>query len=182
MYQNYNDQQLLEFIYENQEEALEIIYKKYEPLIHQIAKHFYPYCKNAGLELNDLIQEGMLGLTNAISHYQQTKETSFYTFAKTCIERKIISLVISTKRLKYKILNESISFDSIDEEGNEIHYEKFLFDNTQNPEQLVFSNEQNKDLVEKIKSQLTDFELQVFELMYHNLCIIIFTIKKSLLC
>ncbi len=168
MYQNYNDQQLLEFVQENNEEALEIIYKKYEPLIHTLAKRFFPYCKNAGLELNDLVQEGMLGLTNAISHYQQTKDTSFYTFAKTCIERKLISLVVSTKRLKHRILNESVSFDFIDSEGNENNLENILFDETQNPELLVFTSEQNRFIMQKIKEELTDLEAQVFELKYHN--------------
>lgn len=168
MYQDYNDQQLLEFINENNEEALEIIYKKYKPLIYSLSKKFLPYCQNAGLDINDLEQEGMLGLSNAIAHYKDTKDTSFYTFAKTCIERNLISLVVSTKRLKHKILNESVSFDFINREGNVTNLENIFSDDTQNPELLVSNSEENRLLMNKIKLELTDLEIRVFELKYHN--------------
>lgn len=167
-YFDYNDQQLLELVNEANEDALEIIYKKYEPLIHTLAKRFYPHCKNAGLELNDLEQEGRIGLSNAIAHYKENKDVLFYTFAKTCIERKLISMMIATKRLKHKILNESISFDFIDSSGKETNLENIVLDDTKNPESVVFSSEHNRVLMEQIRLQLTDLELQVFELKYHN--------------
>ena len=50
--------------------------------------------KNNGLEKSDLIQEGMIGLNHAIDRYQEKEDTLFYTYAKKCIERKILSVVI----------------------------------------------------------------------------------------
>lgn len=160
-YHDYNDSELLSYIAENSEEANEIIFKKYEPLIFTTAKRMYNCCKNAGLDLNDLIQEGRLGLNIAINGYKANKDVIFYTYAKTCIERRMISVIVSAKRLKHKNLNESISFDT--EEDGALDY--FLKDDSTNPEQIVIGNEENIELINLAKKKLTDFEAQVFDLM-----------------
>lgn len=163
-YKEFNDFELLSYINENNEEANEIIFKKYEPLINSLARKLIRYCYNSGLELNDLIQEGMLGLNNAILHFNEQKDTTFYTFSKTCIERKMISTILSTKRLKHKILNESLSLDKDYDEDQTIGLEDFIKDNDYNPEMLLIDNEGTKDLVMRIKNNLTDLEKQVFDL------------------
>lgn len=163
-YKNYNDYELLNYIAEKDEDANNIMFKKYEPLIINTAKKMQKYIKNTGLELNDLIQEGMLGLNNAIETYLDNKETIFYTYAKKCIERKIISLVISTTRLKHKILNESISIEATDEYGEAVNLEYLLKDNSENPESILLTDEYTKDLMKIAEDNLTTFELQVFEL------------------
>ena len=163
-YRDLNDNELLSYIQENNEEAYNIMYKKYEPLINSIASKMIKVIPNAGLEVSDLMQEGRLGLTYAVKSFSYDKEASFFTYAKMCIQRKIISSVIATKRLKHKFLNESISVDFKydDEEHNMLDY---LFeDNSSNPEICLLDYETEKDLIEKTKNKLTDFELQVFEL------------------
>lgn len=87
-YKEYNDYELLDYISENNSDANEILYNKYIPLINSIAKSLYKYCKNQGLELNDLCQEGLLGLNYAIKTFDDTKDNTFYTYARTCIKRK----------------------------------------------------------------------------------------------
>jgi len=90
-YKDYNDYELINYIRENSEEANEILFEKYKPMIVNLATKMVNYSPNLGLEINDLIQEGMLGLNTAINSFDENDETSFYTYAKTCIERKIIS-------------------------------------------------------------------------------------------
>ena len=159
-YKDYNDYELLSYIKENNEEANNIIIKKYEPLINKIAIKMLQYCKNNGLEKSDLVQEGMIGLNHAIDRYQERENILFYTYAKTCIERKIISVVIGANRIKNKILNESISYD--DEENLLL---KFVKSNTPSPEEEVLNLELEETLLKKIKKVLTDLEQQVFELL-----------------
>lgn len=161
-YRDYNDNEILSYIYENNEEANEILYKKYEPLITSIATRLFKYCKATGLELNDLIQEGMIALNNAINHYDESKDILFYSFAKTCIERKMISTIISTRRQKHRILNSSISFESFEDEQNKL--DSILSDNSLNPEEQVISKEQTDSFFNKIKNELTDLEMQVLDL------------------
>jgi RNA polymerase sporulation-specific sigma factor len=125
------------------------------------------YAKGTGLELSDLIQEGMLGFSDAIYNFQNDKETIFYTYAKTCVEIKILSQVISTTRLKRRILNESISIEA-SEEYEGVNINQFLKDERENPETLLISDEYINELVKKAEDVLTSFELAVFELKINN--------------
>lgn len=161
-YHDYNDLELLSYIAENSEEANEIIFKKYEPLIVTMAKRMYRYCKNSGLEIADLIQEGLLGLNTAINGYRDSKEVTFYTYARTCIERGIINYVVRSKRQKNKLLNESLSLELPDREQYKI--EGLFADNSQNPEIQILEYEREQELINNVKGTLTDFEQQVFEL------------------
>ena len=159
-YKNFNDYELLDYIAEGNEDANNIIIKKYEPLINKIAIKMLPYCKNNGLEKSDLVQEGMIGLNHAIERYHEQKDVLFYTYAKKCIERKIISVVISSNRNKNKILNESISYD--DDENLLL---RFIKSQTPSPEEQILNLEIEEDLLLKIKEILTDLEEEVFSLL-----------------
>ncbi|MBR6690515.1 MAG: sigma-70 family RNA polymerase sigma factor [Bacilli bacterium] len=159
-YKDFNDYELLNYIAENNEDANNIIIKKYEPLINKIATKMLPYCKNNGLEKSDLVQEGMIGLNHAIERYHEQKDVLFYTYAKKCIERKIISVVVASNRNKNKILNESISYD--DDENLLL---RFIKSETPSPEEEMLNIELEEDLLQKIKEKLTDLEEQVFNLL-----------------
>ena len=163
-YRDYNDYELLSYISEKNEEASEVLFEKYRPLILATANRMLGYCKNTGLELNDLIQEGMLGLNLAMNSFDEEKDTSFSTYAKMCIERKIISQVVASRRLKHKVLNDSLSLENTDENNTDYVYDKSLTDNSYNPEEILFNGENEKDLVKEVSDILTDFEAQVFEL------------------
>lgn len=163
-YKDYNDYELLSFISEADENANEILFEKYRPLIVSIATKMINYCKGTSLEINDLIQEGMLGLNIAINRFNNNKETSFYTYAKKCIESKMISLVIASRRLKHKFLNDSISIEYSSNDGEIINLENFLSDTKANPEEMLLSEEQENELIKQVKDLLTDFEEQVFSL------------------
>lgn len=164
MYKDYNDFELVDLIAESNEDATNIMYKKYEPLIYKIAKKMLKHCQNTGLELNDLIQEGMLGLTSAINNFTESKETLFYTYAKTCIERRMISTVLASRRLKHKILNDSLSIEKTNEQGVSITLDYFLSDNTINPEHLIINEENKNEIYKTLEEELTSFEMQVFDL------------------
>lgn len=164
-YKEYNDYELVHYaVGEQSEEAMEILYQKYKPLIVNFAKKMLPGCSGSGVELNDLIQEGMLGLNNAIDHYIEQKDITFYTFARTCIERRIISATIAAKRQKHKILNESLSLEMTTPNEETMELEYLLKDESMEPSQLLLTNEREEKLFELFKERFTEFELQVFEL------------------
>ena len=164
-YKELNDFELLTFVRENSEEANNLLFKKYKPLIEVNARRLLKYCKFNGLEFLDLVQEGMLGLSKAIDTFNETKQTSFYTYAKTCIERKQLSLIVSSQRQKHKLLNESVPFEIYDDGKDEIKtIDSFLVDNSYNPENVVEDLENINELKEKISKILNSFEYEVFEL------------------
>lgn len=156
----YNDNQLVELAKEDNEEISEILYKKYDPFIKSVVAKMQKYCVNSGIEQSDLYQEGLLGLSKAIKTFNELYDNIFYTYAKNCIEKSIISLIVSTKRLKHKALNESVVLDD-DEHMNVI--------TTISPEEQLLENENEIELINLIKSKLTNFEEQVFLLKINGL-------------
>ena len=158
----YNDYELLDFISENNEEANEILYDKYRPIIISLAKRMISFCPNSGIEMNDLIQEGMIALNHAIGTFDDSKNATFYTYALTCIRGRLVSEVIKSQRLKNKFLNNSVS---LDEEAN---IDRLFGDNSYNPEKILINYESNKDFIDKVNNVLTDYEQQVFELKINN--------------
>jgi len=126
---------------------------------------YYKYIKHTGLEVNDLIQEGMLGLNKAITSFSEEKNVLFYTYAVTCIKRAIITSIIRANRQKNRPLNSSISFENnLDLTEND----KLMYDNSYNPEYIIEANESRDDLNKIAKKVLTDFELKVFDLRVNN--------------
>ena len=159
-YTDYNDYELVQYVAEGNEDANNIIIKKYTPLINSLASKMVKHCKNNGIDYNDLRQEGFIGLNYAINHFNEEKNTIFFTFVKTCIERKMVSALVSSTRLKHKVLNESVSIDNDD-----IMLDKILTDQLNNPELIIENLELEESLTKNIKKKLTNFEEQVFELM-----------------
>ena len=160
-YDEINDYEVLSMVADN-EDATELLFKKYKPLIVGLAKKIYNNNQNTGFYLNDLIQEGMIGFSTAINTFDENKDTTFFTYAKTCIERRLISLIKSASRLKHQILNESYSVEDLAQDNKSL--ENLLEDSTSNPENKIIDDENTNELIRNIQKQLTPLESAVFEL------------------
>ena len=158
-----NDYELLYLVSENNDDAKEILYDKYKNLIQIKAKLYYPYVKNYGVELNDLIQESMIGFTKAINGFKDQKNTSFSTFVNKCIDFHLRSYIRSITNNKNIILNKSISMDTPNENGTPI--KDFISDNNGNDPESFFISEELKNNINEISStKFTDIEKKVFDL------------------
>lgn len=163
MYDN-NDNELLYLIEEENEDAKELFYEKYKPLVEMKAKKQYSKIQNAGYDLNDLIQEGMIGLSKAIKDYSEDKNVKFYTFANICIERQILSFIRDVNRNKHQILNKSISIDASNDATGLTLLDLLNNDSSLNPEDEFILMEEQEELKQKIHKILTDKEKDVFDL------------------
>ncbi len=160
-YKDFNDYELLDCIYSINEDASEILLYKYRPLIISISNKMIKYCEG-GVDLNDLVQEGMLGLSDAINSFDDNKEANFGTYAKICIQRKINSLVKSTRRYKHRFLNESFALEVDDTILN-----KYLIDKN-DPSVIIEEWELQQEIIKKLYAVLTAFEREVFNLKKDN--------------
>lgn len=163
MYNDLNDYEILSYISENNEEANDIIFEKYKPLIVDRANKLYAYCKNCGIEVNDLIQEGMLGLNDAIKNFNESHDTSFYTYALRCVNSRIISSIVKARRLKNKVLNDSV-FLELNGQDESNNFGKSLADNSYNPEEILISEETKREIMDIIDTCLSDVEKEVINL------------------
>ena len=64
---------------EGDESAVKSLLSSYKSLVNQIARSYFL----TGGDIEDIVQEGMIGLYKAIMHYKDNKTASFKTFAST---------------------------------------------------------------------------------------------------
>lgn len=161
------DNELLYLISDNSEEASQILYKKYEPVINYYANKYSKVVEGKGIDYNDLVQEGHIGLINAIDGFKDQKDIRFSTFAFLCIKRSIISAVRNASRKKHSALNESYSLDyNIDDvEGS---FDNVVSSSVGGLEDLLVSKEQAELFNKKLLDELTDFEKEVYDLRINN--------------
>ncbi|MFV0502886.1 MAG: sigma-70 family RNA polymerase sigma factor [Lachnospirales bacterium] len=114
-----------------------------------------------GADYEDLIQEGMIGLFNAIQNYKVDLGVSFETFADTCINNQILTAIKMANRQKHKVLNESFSLNTTID-GNEIL--NILTSEDENPENLLILKENKKIMERIIEDNLTTLEKNVLKL------------------
>lgn len=176
-YKDYNDNELLSYIKEENEEANEIIYEKYKPFIINTSKKILLKYNNLGIELNDLIQEGMLGLSYAINTYEEIHNVIFYTYAKRCIENAILTLVKKSSCNKNKYLNNAVSLENSNDDYN---LEDILSDD-KTPLNIIINKENNKEIYNYLNHLLTPLEYKVLILKMkgHNYKEIATLLNKS---
>lgn len=162
MYKEYDDNELLYLIAEQNEDATNILYEKYKTIVAIKVKKYLRYANKIGLEYSDLYQEGMVGLSEAIEGFKESKETKFSTFANLCIERQIFSVLTKSSRKKHNILNESLSLDNTYEDN--LSLLNFVFDKSSDPGIYIENRERVEELYKKIVNNLTDLENEVFKL------------------
>lgn len=159
---NNNDYELLYLISENNEDAKELFYNKYKPIIEMKSKKLSKLVQAKGYDYNDLVQEGMIGLTNAINSFSDQKEVQFSTFANLCIERQMFSFIRNISAGRHKILNDSVSFETTNSFGSPLI--NLLDDKNVNPETTFIESEEKAGLYNDIVSILKDVEVEIFEL------------------
>ena len=83
-YENNTDEELIQRQRAGERELSDYLIDKYKGMVLKKAHAMFLI----GGEQEDLIQEGMIGLFNAVRDYQPDKNASFATFAALCVERQ----------------------------------------------------------------------------------------------
>ncbi len=154
-YEKLTDEQLVKKYQDGDQAILNYICEKYKPLVLKNSKKYFL----VGGENEDLIQEGMIGLFGAIGDYDTTSEVTFFHFASMCIDRQMIKAIEASNRKKHSPLNAYVSI--YNEDGNEVEEQNLT---TDDPAQLLIEAEENLSLIDRLKSNLSPLEQQVFDL------------------
>ena len=116
--------------------------------------------ENTGVDLEDLVSIGSIGLIKGINTYKRGKNIKLATYCSRCIDNEILMYLRKNKRTKENIsFEESLSFDS---DGNELHLEDILGtdgDIVTKP----LEDEYDKEL---LKRELEKLEARDKEIMY----------------
>ena len=139
--------------------ARSILIERNLRLVVYIARKF----ENTGINIEDLISIGTIGLIKAVNTFNPEKKIKLATYASRCIENEILMYL----RRNNKIRSE-VSFDeplNIDWDGNEL----LLSDVLGTEEDIITKDlEANVDrkLLLKALDQLNDREKQIMELRF----------------
>ena len=108
------EQAALEALEQGEEIAKQSLVEHNLRLVVYIARRF----ENTGINIEDLISIGTIGLMKAIGTYRLEKKIKLATYASRCIENEILMYIRKTANQKTEIsLDEPINMDG---EGNEL--------------------------------------------------------------
>lgn len=124
---------------------------RYRNYVYKCASSFFVN----GAEYEDIVQEGMIGLYNAIRNFDPSVTTTFASFAAVCIRRQILSAVKASTRKKHIPLNSYISLSDTDSENN------VLAKPDNEPLSFVLDKEYFNKVSVKISERLSKLELRV---------------------
>jgi len=119
--------------------------------------------ENTGIDLEDLVSIGNIGLIKGVNTYKLDKNIKLATYASRCIDNEILMFLRKNKRRKGEIsFEDSLSFDS---EGNELHLEDILgteADIVTKP----LENEVEKNMLYDYISKLNERDKKIMVLRY----------------
>jgi RNA polymerase sporulation-specific sigma factor len=105
-----SDETLVALAKANRSAALEALIARYRPLVEKRARAFFV----PGVEREDLVQEGQIGLYSAVKDYDPERLSKFKPFAELCISRRIISAIKTATRYKHVPMNAYVSLEAAD--------------------------------------------------------------------
>ena len=155
---NLTDEQLVKSAQQNDSLAMTTILERYKGMVKAKARGFFL----SGGDMDDLIQEGMIGLHRAVVDYTESRGASFRSFALLCVHRQIIDAIKQDGRKKNIPLTNYASINI--PEDDETAYVYSIEAVGANPEDIFLKKEANDIFLETMKSQLSQLDYKVLEL------------------
>lgn len=135
--------------------ALEAVFTRYKKMLVSIGRSYFLISGDN----DDVMQEGMIGLFNAINTFKD--EYVFSSYAYRCIKNSILTAVKKENTGKNQPLKNYISLSGSDDDDIDKMF--FLKDLNYNPETTIINKEEEKELKEKILLSLTLLEKNVLD-------------------
>jgi len=104
-FKDYNDYELIYLIKDGNEIALNCFFEKYEKFITKIVRS-YIYYKDE--RFDDFVQEGRILLYECIYRYDDSSDTSFFTYFSIILKRKIIKQLQLELKENYILCEDSV--------------------------------------------------------------------------
>lgn len=148
---------------EGDEDALNYLIYKYRNYVYSKTKSYFL----VGGDIEDVLQEGMIGLFKAIKDFKCDRICSFGPFADLCITRQIITAIKTATRQKHMPLNTYISLNKSpygDDSDTPLIDVVQISSGAPDPEEVVISKEQIKGMEVVFTKVLSKMEKRVLNL------------------
>ena len=158
------DMRLIEEAQHGNKSALVELVQKYRGLVAKISRTYFLI----GGDQEDLIQEGMIALLDAVWDFKPQKKMQFRNFAALCVENRIKTVIDAANRQKNSPLNQSVSlFQPVSEDDPETTLMDLLScEGADDPERLALNQEMVDRIGRVAREELSALEKQV---LYHYL-------------
>lgn len=131
------------------------LFNKYRNVINKFSRGYFLI----GGDVEDLIQEGMIGLYKAIKNYSPDKDASFATFASLCIRRQIQSAIRNASTQKNKLLSSAVPITDEDDDD----YGVFSITSGDRPDEALINRQTNQEIFIGLKKLLSPLEFDVLK-------------------
>ena len=148
------DEQLVSRAKSGETEAVNVLARRYKTVVAAITHSYFL----TGCDSEDLLQEGMITVVNAINSYNG--EASFKSFATTCIRNRIYSLIKSSNNLKNKPLNNYVPLSGYSDNDKT----DMIIAKTFGPEEMYINRESLEEHKKSIEKTLSKFEFEILSL------------------
>ena len=118
---------------------------------------------NTGVNIEDLISVGTIGLIKAVGSFNGDKQIKMATYASRCIENEILMFLRKSVKIKKEVsLEDPLNMDS---DGNELKLSDCL--GTPNDEASKdYDNDIEKQILKKALSTLNDREMLIMNMRF----------------
>ena len=141
------------------EEAKAILIERNLRLVVYIARKF----ENTGVNIEDLISIGSIGLIKAINTFKIDKNIKLATYASRCIENEILMYLRRTTKIKTEVsIDEPLN---VDWEGNELLLSDILGTDVDIISKNI-ENEVDRELLGKAIEKLSNREKKIISLRF----------------
>lgn len=164
-YNDYSDSELYSLICESDEDAKDMLFKKYKYIIDIVIKNYALSALKYGFEYKDLYQEALVGFSDALNSFDESKNSSLKTFITLCVDRRLQNTIRKAGRIKNQVLMDSLSLDHV-YKNFDIPLREIISDNRKNdPLTNIAKDEDFDNLVHIIEQRLSPSEYEVYKLL-----------------
>lgn len=158
-FENISDEDLVIAAQGGDSDALSEVFTRFEKFVYSKASPYYV----AGAEVEDVVQEGRIGLLKAVRNFDSEKLPKFLPFASMCIRRQILTAIKNAKRKKHAPLNSYISLDNstFDEDSDTTLLDIMNCEDISDPETIVIDRENKEGIQYIISKSLSSAEQEV---------------------
>ena len=150
---------LLERLMKKDNEAKNELIEKNLRLVVYISKKF----ESSGVNIEDLISIGTIGLMKAVNSYDLEKNIKLATYASRCIENEILMFLRKNNKIRAEVsIDEPINTDS---EGNDLSLADILGTDNDSMFKMIEDSDNKKILIGAIQ-KLNDREKLIMQMRY----------------
>ena len=143
---------------QNNEEALNEVIKENVNIIHRLINKYNLELGDYKISREDLFQEGLIALYEAISDFDPERNAKFSTFAYKVISRKLFKVY----QKEAEVYNEEgYSYSCLDDSD---HYYSLKTDYVSDNPVAVYENNCYKDILEQMMSQVDSIDRVILQM------------------